>query len=639
MNYSIEDHFQAIDILIDNKIKDQTFDKTITCEVIQKDKDNENVYLVSNGEIKFNASNQSSKSFRKGDQVYVLVQNGDFNLQKIIIGGYSAEESSEVDYYSGKNFVPVTREIFHGYGDSWDWAEHPEEAKVRIDTEAFTNDEVTLTVTSDGIPTSTDSPLAAITLNNSHKMYYETDDNGTLQDTFKIDFTPRETLRKYTPRFVKTQFDIITKGLIVGSIKDRTIRDNTGDYSLVMNVKNSSDGNLYTKEFNHFWGNKYGYMNDGFTINYTFEIPEEHWANAAKIEFTLKQDGNFLRSAPMGTISIKNLKAWIGINPTDQILPKEDFVLLAYPYDKKDFHVLENNGKTWPEVGDGVDRDFYAIPIIYDDEVKGFRMYEYKEKAGEYATYYGTRQLLPSIVTDGYPIWYRASVPEMNLGGDLSYTLASSTGEESNYYPELTEGRYWRYYGSGTLGEYKKFDFWCLREYSLETDKPIEENDMEILKPLSEKSGNLGYEADKLNTTYITPAGDEMLTETYQAYLTILSGEAASGLIKKRWAADCHVPSALMNKEKRGPDTTTDYTFEEKVEMYGHPYSLFKVVIPITKDDTTTYIKRIIWFDLKYWEEPPANPSSSVLSPQERLDMMQQQIDTLRNEIEGGNNL
>ena len=96
----IEDVLGAIDIISQAKLNDMKFNKTDLCtieKVVNKEKGE---YLVSTGSLKYAAFAQDSATYREGNSVYVLVPNGDYNEEKLIVGRYSSSVSDVVETLS-----------------------------------------------------------------------------------------------------------------------------------------------------------------------------------------------------------------------------------------------------------------------------------------------------------------------------------------------------------------------------------------------------------------------------------------------------------------------------------------------------------------------------------------------------------
>lgn len=84
---------EAVNIIVEEKIKGIQFDKTINCTIIDAEQAKDGLYRVTDGSTKFYAYSAST-DYKKNDAVYVTVPNGDFNNQKIIIGKQITKNTS-----------------------------------------------------------------------------------------------------------------------------------------------------------------------------------------------------------------------------------------------------------------------------------------------------------------------------------------------------------------------------------------------------------------------------------------------------------------------------------------------------------------------------------------------------------------
>ena len=76
---------EAIDTVVLQRLSEINFDKTITCTVVDATNANEGSYSVSDGSRTFTAVS-GNISYKKNDQVNVLIPMNDFSLQKTIVG-------------------------------------------------------------------------------------------------------------------------------------------------------------------------------------------------------------------------------------------------------------------------------------------------------------------------------------------------------------------------------------------------------------------------------------------------------------------------------------------------------------------------------------------------------------------------
>ena len=95
-----ESIFNAIDVITDKKINDIKFDKTIECIIENDGEADKGKYTARYQDIIINIfSSNNTVKYRKGENVYVLVPQGDFSNKKTIIGKVdsSGEEFISID--------------------------------------------------------------------------------------------------------------------------------------------------------------------------------------------------------------------------------------------------------------------------------------------------------------------------------------------------------------------------------------------------------------------------------------------------------------------------------------------------------------------------------------------------------------
>ena len=89
----------AIDEIVTARIKDIQCDITKQCSIIDDSYSYEGKYIVSDGGAKFEAFSTDT-SFRKGNNVLVTIPNGDFKLQKTIVGRIATTNTTPFKYTS-----------------------------------------------------------------------------------------------------------------------------------------------------------------------------------------------------------------------------------------------------------------------------------------------------------------------------------------------------------------------------------------------------------------------------------------------------------------------------------------------------------------------------------------------------------
>lgn len=106
INYS-EVLFQSIDQIVEERLKQVQYDRTIACEILEAHPE-ENLYWVNCEGLKIQVSSiDPKKIYSENTLVYVLVPNGNYENTKVIIGGYSAKDIEKKTYNNSyDNFIP-----------------------------------------------------------------------------------------------------------------------------------------------------------------------------------------------------------------------------------------------------------------------------------------------------------------------------------------------------------------------------------------------------------------------------------------------------------------------------------------------------------------------------------------------------
>lgn len=104
---------QATELLAQHLIDKVSFDKTITCTIIDDSNKENGKYKVSDGSVGFEAHTEDT-SLKKGDNVYVQIPNGDWNEQKIIISKKLKDKNTPITYKDPfESYVNITNNIIH----------------------------------------------------------------------------------------------------------------------------------------------------------------------------------------------------------------------------------------------------------------------------------------------------------------------------------------------------------------------------------------------------------------------------------------------------------------------------------------------------------------------------------------------
>ena len=74
-----------VSTLIENAISEIPADRTLLCIITDDSSASIGKYVVSYNALTFNAFTDGNKQYKINDNVYVLIPNGDYNEQKIIL--------------------------------------------------------------------------------------------------------------------------------------------------------------------------------------------------------------------------------------------------------------------------------------------------------------------------------------------------------------------------------------------------------------------------------------------------------------------------------------------------------------------------------------------------------------------------
>ena len=106
-----ENLFQAMDIIIAERLNGLNYDKTILCKIEDDSKKDKGEYIVTDGSSTFVAISKDA-SYIKGSSVYVTVPIGDFNQQKLIVGKYIANNEQYATYQAPfELYIDITENL------------------------------------------------------------------------------------------------------------------------------------------------------------------------------------------------------------------------------------------------------------------------------------------------------------------------------------------------------------------------------------------------------------------------------------------------------------------------------------------------------------------------------------------------
>jgi hypothetical protein len=98
-NYS-ENLFTAVDMIVNERLKEVSFDQTIVGKIISKEKvGDEWIYQVQSDNITFQATAfDEEKEYEEDLNVYVLIPGNDYTAEKKILGLKSAKDEYRTIY-------------------------------------------------------------------------------------------------------------------------------------------------------------------------------------------------------------------------------------------------------------------------------------------------------------------------------------------------------------------------------------------------------------------------------------------------------------------------------------------------------------------------------------------------------------
>lgn len=106
-----ENLFQAMDIIIAERLSGLNYDKTILCKIEDDSKKDKGEYIVTDGSSTFVAISKDD-TYTKGASVYVTVPTGDFNQQKLIVGRYIANNEQYATYQAPfELYIDITENL------------------------------------------------------------------------------------------------------------------------------------------------------------------------------------------------------------------------------------------------------------------------------------------------------------------------------------------------------------------------------------------------------------------------------------------------------------------------------------------------------------------------------------------------
>ncbi len=103
----------AVDEIITSKLQGLQYDITKLCTIIDDTYSNQGKYIVSDGAARYEAFS-TDVNLRKGNNVLVLIPNGDYSMQKNITGRVVASDTTPFNYTSPMDtMIKITNNVFN----------------------------------------------------------------------------------------------------------------------------------------------------------------------------------------------------------------------------------------------------------------------------------------------------------------------------------------------------------------------------------------------------------------------------------------------------------------------------------------------------------------------------------------------
>lgn len=114
MDYS-EQLFETIEVISKSVLNGISYDKTVACTIVDASKRENGEYIVSDGSIDFVAYS-SVKTYRNGNTVYVMIPEGNYNNDKIIVSKKTSDEQIQPFIYEQpfENLLSVSDNLYTG---------------------------------------------------------------------------------------------------------------------------------------------------------------------------------------------------------------------------------------------------------------------------------------------------------------------------------------------------------------------------------------------------------------------------------------------------------------------------------------------------------------------------------------------
>lgn len=277
MNKYTENLFDAIKLTAESIISNLSFDKTIVCSIVNIQDRSKRIYTITDGPSKFTAI--GNEDYAIGDNVYVLIPQGDYNQQKTIIGKKQSNE--EITGNLSKPFDQIIPLFSH------------------------------------------------LSSNNEYQLIANGGDKEL--EIFSLE---KLNLENYSLLGVSSIFNILDCNNEIEKNLYQEIK--SGTYGIIINVIGISKNTEQPLERNYilnndsFFGNSYLYLEDGNLQEFAFDISEFKKITSLKMifhqlddfeysYFDEKQDKDIVENLPTNIkqLSIKNIKLILGNNIKD----------------------------------------------------------------------------------------------------------------------------------------------------------------------------------------------------------------------------------------------------------------------------------------------------------------------------------
>lgn len=101
---------QSMDVLVNKRLSDLQFDKTIICTIVDASNAEKGEYEVTDGATTFTAYSKDV-TFKEEDSVYITIPNGDYGNQKLIVGKHVGQGESLTYISPLDTFINITGDL------------------------------------------------------------------------------------------------------------------------------------------------------------------------------------------------------------------------------------------------------------------------------------------------------------------------------------------------------------------------------------------------------------------------------------------------------------------------------------------------------------------------------------------------